>query len=114
MTHEPKLILYKVLVTFEFEMSSTKDEIRGRVTLLQGIADRRKFRMYVSTRDLFSLQLWVPEKRSSEAAEHSDEVLWTDRPLPKLSDDDFEADSVEDAEKIVITRIQEFKEHLTA
>jgi len=107
-------IIFELIKTFEFEILSNNEKIKGRIELFRDLANSELYRFATLEAEIFRLIPSFPSDDEGNPLHDSDETLWTQRTFPgsKIQAKEFTAKSEAEAIETIISEIEAFYRHV--
>lgn len=107
-------VVFELIKSFEFDISSDYRNIRGKIELYQNLENPEHFRFSSYEAEMFNLTPTFPQNEEAELLHLSNEVLWTERIFPtgNIVEKEFTAKDVNEAVKFVLSQIELFHKHI--
>lgn len=107
-------VIFELIKSFEFNISSDNGSIRGKIELFQDLENPERFRFSTSEAEVFQLIPTFPQNEEGQPLHISDELIWTERTFPTGNDSkkEFTAKDINEAIKIVLSQIELFYKHI--
>lgn len=107
-------VVFELIKSFEFEISSDKGKIRGKVEIFQNVENSKHFRFSTSEAEMFRLTPTFPQNEKEQPLHITDEMLWTERIFSGTNNGkkEFIAEDVDEAIRFGLLQIETFYNHL--
>lgn len=107
-------VIFELIKSFEFDILLDDKSIRGKIELFQNLEKPELFRFRTYEVEIFHLTPTFPQNEKGQSLHFSDELLWTERSFPAISNDkkEFAAKDVNEAIKYILAHIESFYQHV--
>lgn len=107
-------IIFELVKTFEFEILSNKEKIKGKLELFRNLENSEHYRFSTSEAEMFRLIPSFPSDDKGKPLHDTDETLWTERTFPgtRNATKEFMAKNETEAVKIALSQVEAFYNHV--
>lgn len=107
-------VIFELIKSFEFDISSNDEKIKGRIELFRSLENPESFRYKTYETEIFQLIPTFPKDNKEQPTHNSDEMLLVERTFPSGNklEKEFMARNENEAINFVLSKIEAFYCHV--